>query len=103
MKARLWWIYLAVCAAAMTIATRVSPPTAQLIGQGISLSTVFAVAAGALLWARQRRAWFIISAGAASFVIGGVVLAQLIKGNGGVDPFPSLADAFYYAGYLGLI
>ncbi|MDQ1445565.1 MAG: hypothetical protein QOI20_2029, partial [Acidimicrobiaceae bacterium] len=103
MKQRLWACYLVVNLLAMAVASFSAPARAQRIGQGIAIGAVVAVVVGARAWARQRRAWYFIAAGAGSFTVAAAVLAHIMKSNGGADPFPSVSDAIYYAGYLSLI
>ena len=103
MKRRLWAIYLAVNVAAMAVAGSVDSKTGMLIAQAIGIGTIVAVVAGARTWTTQRRAWYFVAAGAAGFMTAAAVLEGLKQANGGVDPFPSVADGIFYFGYLSII
>ena len=103
MKRHLWGIYLAANVVAMGAASSMDPATGLLVSQGIAVGAIVAVVTGARVWARQRRAWYLVAAGASFFLVAGLVMAELMKANGGMDPFPSAADGFFYAGYLSLI
>ena len=101
---RLWSVYVILNLAAMAAAAFiVSPERAQQISRGIEVGSVIGIVVGARLWTRLRRSWYFTAAGAASFSVGYVVLGILARANGGVPPFPSLTDVFFYLGYIGLI
>lgn len=96
-------MYLAVNVVAMAAASSMDPATGLLVSQGIAVGAIAAVVIGARVWGRQRRAWYLVAGGASFFLVAGLVMAELMKANGGTDPFPSAADGFFYAGYLSLI
>jgi diguanylate cyclase (GGDEF)-like protein/PAS domain S-box-containing protein len=104
MRKQLWVVYLALNAVALgAVKFWANPALGQHIIEGIQLGSVIAIFTGALLWTRQRRAWFFLAAGAGSFFVGYQVLSVLTRWNHGVPPFPSVTDLFFYVGYLGLI
>lgn len=103
MKRKLWGIYLAANVVAMGLASGMDPASGVLVSQGIAVGAIVAVVTGARVWSRQRRAWYLMAAGAAFFLAAGLVMAELMKANGGLDPFPSAADGLFYAGYISLI
>jgi len=64
------------------------------------ISAVGAIVVGIRLWRPARvQAWMMLAAGVALQSLGDVLLT-LLTGSDGVEPFPSVADAAYLAGYV---
>jgi diguanylate cyclase (GGDEF)-like protein/PAS domain S-box-containing protein len=103
MKRHLWAGFIALNVVAMAVAHGASPSMSQNISQAISLSGVVALVLGARLWTNIRRPWYFVAGGTLSYTLGYTVLGVLMRSHGGIPPFPSLADALFYGGYLGLI
>ena len=74
------------------------------LGQAVRIITIVAMFVGI----RRRRpaearSWYLLAGGAATIMVGHLVLAATVALTGSPKPFPSPADIFYVAGYLGMI
>jgi signal transduction histidine kinase len=102
MRGTVWRAYLGAGALAIGAYYLLSDAAGAVLNVVVGASAVIAIAAG-IAWHRPpaRLAWWLIAAGQALFVAGDALfsLNELILE---IEPFPSLADAFYVAGYPAL-
>ena len=96
---RAWIAYLAVGLAALVAYFVALDQAVQDTAYNLcGTAAVGAIVVGTWLWRpARRRPWVMLAAGVALQVVGDVV-ATLLTGPDGVEPFPSLADAAYLAG-----
>ncbi len=95
--------YLVIASAAVAISLLLPTTLALLMLQGIALSGCVATLVGIRRGTPQGKHWYLLLAGASSFLVGTLVREAHGALIGEPSPFPSPADALYYAGYLSLI
>ena len=103
MKARASNRYLVAASIAVAVSLLLPRNVGLAMLQAIALSGCVATLTGARLGTKNRRPWYLLAAGAGLFLAG--TLARQLHGAliGKANPFPSPADALYFAGYLSMI
>ncbi len=100
MTRRTWAWYLAIGSLAVLIHVPLAPGLGRdLFGSAVAATMLVAIGVGLRTYpAAPRAPWLLLAAGNGMWILGDLIWAFLDWR--GLDPFPSVADAIYLAGYV---
>ena len=99
------WSRFLIAGLVLTAVAAMLAPVRPLIGQVLEWTAVVLVfrRAGRLADPRQRVPWRLFGLGGALVLVGGVTRYAIGLATNQVDPFPTVAEPIFFAGYASLI